>query len=83
MATDTVPQSPRRPTPLVCVRPGLWVARPAAGSGAPETVEERVARRLAKRAVFARPLLPRGGRASAGRTDAVDTERGDSAAESR
>jgi transposase InsO family protein len=64
MVNGTGSRPPRRPTPLVCVRPGLWVARPAAGTSEPETVEERVARRLARRAVFSRPLLPRGGRAS-------------------
>lgn len=65
MASRSVPDIRRRPTRLVRVGPGLWVAQPTDGVIA-ETLEERLRRRFEKRAVFARPLVPRVATASAG-----------------
>jgi len=83
LATSTKFLPSRAPSKLVLVGPGLWVAVPEAEPREPETVEQRERRRLTPRAVFARPLFPRGLQAAAKKETADTADRAESAHEPR
>lgn len=62
MTTTNVLPAQRRPTRLVLVGSGLWVADRTGREIETESLQQRVARSLAKRAIFARPLFPKSAR---------------------